>query len=152
MAELIDGLVDREADIAGRHFAEDSARRPAVDRMEIVAVLDLGDVGVAEPLEVGLDHRLLLLARHGEGDVMGNALREYPRTLLHVRLMQEVDGLLRAALVDVEAGVGAFGSDFREAESVYEKALLLLQVAHRHDDAVEPANRDIVGDLRRRPA
>src|SRR3954468_1734078 len=52
-AEMLLGFVDREADIAGRHLAQDAARRAAVDRVEIVAVLDLGHVGIAHALEMG---------------------------------------------------------------------------------------------------
>src|SRR5260370_25088378 len=107
LAEMLERLVDGEADVAGGDLAEDAARRAAIDRVEIIAVLDFGDVGIAEPFEMGLDDRLLLLGRHREGDVMDEALSKRPRTLLAVGLVMEVDGLLRAALVDMKADEGA---------------------------------------------
>ncbi len=71
-------LVDGEADVAGRDLAQDAAGRAAVDRVKVVPVLDLGNVGVADALEVGLHHGLFLLGRYLESDVVGNALGEGP--------------------------------------------------------------------------
>src|ERR1700722_2308147 len=102
-AEVFRRFVDRTADVAGRDFAEDPPRRAAIDRMEIIAVLDLRDVGIAETFEMRLDDCLLLFGRHGEGDVMDEALREGPRALLALGFMMKVDGLLSAALVDRKA-------------------------------------------------
>ena len=75
--------------------------------MEVVAVLDLGNVRVTKAFEVQLDDRLLLLGRHGEGDVVDEPLRESPGALLQIGLVMQVDGLLRAAFVDVKADVRA---------------------------------------------
>ena len=49
--ELLPRLVAREAAFGGgRALRQDAARRTAVDRVEVVAILDLGTVGVAELL------------------------------------------------------------------------------------------------------
>jgi hypothetical protein len=102
------------------------------------------------PFEMRLHLELYLVVRHGEGDVVHDSGGEIPRALLLVRLVQQIDRALRAAVADDEAGVLALGPDLLEAEPVDEEFLLLLGVAHRHRDRVEAAHRmrrrDLVGD------
>src|SRR4051812_25199754 len=48
LAEFVHRLVDGEADVGRGDLAENAAGRPAIDRVEIVAVFDLGHVRIAE--------------------------------------------------------------------------------------------------------
>ena len=83
---------------------------------------------------------------------MHDAGRELPGALLLVGDMHEVDGLLGAALVDLEAMIVAVDADLGQAEAVGQEALLLFGVAHRHGDRVEAAHRSVGLDLLGRPA
>ena len=93
-AELVLGLVDREA-LRRRvgELEQRAARRAQVDAEEVAAVLDVGDVGVAEADDVVLDAQLVLGRADVERVVVDRALAEVPRALRQVGLLDELEDL-----------------------------------------------------------
>src|SRR5450755_17032 len=81
-AQLVLGLVDKEP--LGRRVGE-LDQRPAgaahVDRVEVAAILDVGDIGEAEADDPVLDRRLVLGGDRIQRMVMDRSLAELPRAL-----------------------------------------------------------------------
>src|SRR3954454_3489411 len=91
-AELVGGLVDREA-LRRRvgELEQRAARRAAVDREEVAAVLDVRDVGEPETDDPVLELGLALGRAGVPGVVVDRALAEVPRALRQVGLLDELD-------------------------------------------------------------
>ena len=114
-AELLLGLVDEEALLrVGGELEQRAARRAEVDGVEVAAVLDVGDVGVAEADDPVLDRGLRLGGVDVEGVVVDRALAERPRPLREVGLLDELD-LAAAARPRCRSGTGGAGPRRRRA-------------------------------------
>lgn len=78
-AELVEGFVPREtARRSCGALDENAARRADVDRMEVITILDLGAIGVAEFLVQSLLLGQRLVVRHIQRHVMRGACAESP--------------------------------------------------------------------------
>ena len=78
-----------------------------------------------------------------EGDVMGGARAERPRSWRARRLVMQIDNAAGSAAAGFKAVVIAIDAEFAEAERLDEELFLLLDGAHRHHCAEEPARRHI---------
>jgi hypothetical protein len=109
--------------------------------VEVEAVLHLGRVGVAQLLVERLLRHEGVVGIDVKRDVMRGAGTEGPAPLRPVRLVQQLDGAIRAAVGNLEPVIRALDADLAEPERVHEERLLLVDVAHRHGGAEEATNR-----------
>src|SRR5208337_3445943 len=132
MSQRVVRLVARESTLGcGRALHQNPARAAAIDRVEIVAILDFGAIGVAE-----LFVKAFLLGKSFVGpgiqrDVMAGARAESPASRRTVRLMQQNDSLIRPAAVQFQAMIIALHAGLLESQRFDEKPLGLWNFANR---------------------
>jgi hypothetical protein len=136
LAEMRGVLVDREAGREGRDLEQD-APRAEVDRAEVVAVLDAGDVaaGVADPLPPG--GLFVVLGRPGDV-VDGAGARQPVRSWLVV-------GPAEAPLATVEPVLAA--AEVGEGERLGQERLFELRVRGVGGGAFDAGDRELGRDL-----
>src|SRR5439155_21524746 len=119
--------------------------------MEVISILDLGAVRVAELLVQVLLLRERLVGPDVERQMVTRAGAESPAARPAVRFMEEHQRFGRAARPNLEPMIGTVDTGLPEAEGFYEEAFFFFDLAHRQDGAMEAACGHLRFDLVGRP-
>src|SRR5262249_46317993 len=132
VTELVGRLVTRKPARGGRGaLDQDSARAAAIDRMEVIAILDLRAIGIAEFfVEVFLLGQVFVRAGV-ERHVVAGSRAEGPASGGFVRFMNQDHGTIRAAGADLEAMEILLDTGLLESERVYEESFGLRSFTNR---------------------
>src|SRR6187399_3598717 len=120
--------------------------------MEVVAVLDLRTVGVAEFLVQPLLLGERVIALDLEGDVMPGAGAESPAALIAIRFVMQNQRLDGTTVADFEAVIRPLRTRLAKAERLGQEALLFGQLAYGQYRPEEAAVRDVGANLPGGPA
>ena len=119
-----------------------AAGRAQVDRVEVAAVLDVGDVGVAEPDDPVLDRRLVLGRAGVEGVVVDRALAEATTCPAAGRAPRRArSGGRRPRRCRSGTGGAALGAEVLGAQGAAQEVVHRLGLADRGGGAVGAADR-----------
>ena len=135
----------------GRALHQNPAGAAAVNRVEVVAVLDLRAIGVAQLFVDALLFGQLFVALQIHGDVVRRAGAEDPAPRRAVGLVHQSDGLGSAAAGDFEAMQIAVRAGLLESQRVDKEALGFPNFPHREHRSVEAAHGHVAADLIRGP-
>ena len=126
-----------------------AARRAQVDGEEVAAVLDVGDVGVAEADDAVLDARPGSRGCRRRTRGGGSCPRRTPRPLREVGLLDELEhaGRRPSLGADPVLVVRALGGDVLGAERRAQEVVHRLGLAHRGGGAVGAADRVLERDV-----
>src|ERR1700733_3496321 len=137
--------------LAACAFDQDPSRRPGVHRIKVIAVLDVGCVGVAQLLVDSLLLFQFFVAVHGQGDVMHCPGSKAPASGGAIGIVFKDQSLSWTAGTHLEAVKLAFVPGLAETQSLREEALAFGHFAHRKYSAVEAAEGFAGADLFRGP-
>src|SRR5579871_189163 len=152
-SQLFHGLVAGEGSgRGGGALHQNSSWAAAVDGVEVISILDLRTVGIAELLVDSLLLGQLFVALEIHGDVVGRAGSEGPASGRAVGFVYQGDGLGRSTRAYFKTMIIDVDSGFAEAEGVDEETLGLGDFTDRKNGAVETSRRDIRGNFFGGPA
>src|SRR5579859_1935794 len=146
LAKLSGRLINRKANIGGGRLKKDAARHPYINRMEVVAILNLRDIRKAKPLHMRLHLCQLIIIMDSKGNMMNGSFSKGPASLRHIRLMQEIDDLLWPTLMGFKAHIGAILCRFSKAKSLH-KACRFFRLTQAEQNTMDTAYGFILGDL-----